>query len=88
MLIFEICILCVTFILLIILHFYLHNKEKVDVAEVMLEVSLGWFINGDLSDEEYQAQRMKIFDGLSVRQMKMYNKRHGINSKEGKIDGV
>lgn len=86
MLLVEIGFVLVMFVALGFLHFYLYNKEKVDIAEMMLEVSLGWFIKGDLNEKEYQAQRLKIFDGLTKRQRKMYNKRHGIDMEEVKFD--
>lgn len=61
------------------LHFYLHNREQVRLAEYTLELLLASYMNGQLSEDDYNERRTKVIKNFTKIQRVMYNRRHGSN---------
>ena len=61
------------------LYFYLHNREQVRLAEYTLELLLASYMNGQLSEDDYNERRTKVIKNFTKIQRVMYNRRHGSN---------
>lgn len=71
------------FVVLFFVHFLLHNMEQVNIASNLLEYILNLYMNGEISENEYDTRRDKVFSNMNFIQKQIYKRRYGYYATSG-----